>query len=90
MIYDLDIISLAESYLDSSASSDNDNIYIKDYKLIRGDLPGNVKRGGVCVCFKESLHVICLPNPYLKECLIFEVSNNNKRSYVVSMYSHLG
>ena len=30
--------------------------------------------------------VSCLPNPYLEECLIFEVSIYNKRDYVVSMY----
>ena len=40
----------------------------------------------MCVYFKKSLPVSCLPNPCLKECLIFEVSNNNKRGYVVSMY----
>ena len=27
-----------------------------------------------------------LPNPYLKDCLFFKVSINNKRDYVVSMY----
>ena len=81
------MICLSESYLDSSVSSDNDNLYIRDYnKLVRADHPGNIKRGGVCVYFKESLPVSCLPNPYLKECLIFEVSINNKRGYVVSMY----
>ena len=36
--------------------------------------------------FKESLPVRCLPNSYLKECLIFEVSINNKRAYIVSLY----
>ena len=36
--------------------------------------------------FKESLPVRCLPNSYLKECLILEVSINNKRDYVVSLY----
>ena len=40
----------------------------------------------MCVYFKESLPVSCLPNPYLKECLIFEVPINNKRGYVVSIY----
>ena len=40
----------------------------------------------MCVFFKESLPVSCLPNPYLKECLVFEVSINNKRGYVVSIY----
>ena len=38
------------------------------------------------VYFKESLPVNCLTYPYLKQCLIFEVSINNKRGYVVSMY----
>ena len=40
----------------------------------------------VCVCYEESLPVRCLPNSYLKECLIFEVSINNKRGYIVSLY----
>ena len=54
-IHDFDMICLSESYLDSSVSSDN--LYIKDYKLVRADHPVNVKRGGVCVYFKESLPV---------------------------------
>ena len=28
----------------------------------------------------------CLPNSYLNKCLILEVSINNKRGYVVSLY----
>ena len=40
----------------------------------------------MCVYFKESLPVRCLPNSYLKECLILEVSINNKRAYIVSLY----
>ena len=62
-IHDFDMICLSESYLDSSVSFDNDNLYIKDYKLVRADGPGNVKRGVVCVYFKESLSVSCLPKP---------------------------
>ena len=46
------MICLSESYLDSSVSSDNDNLCIKDYNLVRADDPGNVKRGGACVYFK--------------------------------------
>ena len=77
------MICLSESYLDSSVDSGNNNPYIKDNKLVRTDHPGNVKRGGVCVYFKESLLVSCLPNLILKECLIFEVSINNKTSCVI-------
>ena len=69
----------------SSVSSDNDNLYIKDNDLVRADHPGNVKRVVINVYFKESLPVSCLLNPHLKECLIFEVSINNKKGYVVSM-----
>ena len=88
------MICLSESYLDASVSSDNDNLNINGYRLVRADHPGNIKRGGVCVCvcvcvcvyFKEYLAVKCLSNSYLKECHILEVSINNKRGYVVSLY----
>ena len=33
-IHDFDMICLSESYLDSFVSSDNDNLYIRDYKLV--------------------------------------------------------
>ena len=48
-IHDFDMICLSESYLDSTVSSDNDNLYIRDYKLVRADHSGNIKRGGVRV-----------------------------------------
>ena len=57
-IHQYDMFCLSESYLDASVSSDNDNLNINGYKLIRADHPGNIKRGGgVCVCI--------LRNPYL-------------------------
>ena len=80
------MICLSESYLDASVSSDIGNLNINGHKLVTADHPGNVKRGGVCVYFKGSLPVKCLPNSYFKECLILEVSINNKRSYAVSLY----
>ena len=33
-IHNFDLICLSKSYLDSSVSSDNDNLYIRDYKLV--------------------------------------------------------
>ena len=53
--------------------------------MVRAD-PGNMKRGSACVYIKESLPVSGLTNPYLKECLIFKASINNKGGYVGSMY----
>ena len=40
----------------------------------------------VCVCFKESVPVRCLPNSYLKKYFIFEVTISSKIDYVVSLY----
>ena len=80
------MIYLSESYLDASVSSDNDNLNKIGYMLARADRPGNVKRGSVCVYFKDSLPVRCLPNSYLKECLLLEVSINNEKDYVASLY----
>ena len=57
--------------------------------MVRNDHPGNVTRGGVCAYFRESLPVRCISNPYLNECLIFEISVDNKKGYVVSFYRSL-
>ena len=64
--------------VDSSASSNNENLNISGYKLLRADHPGNVKRSDICMYFKESLPVRFLAHSYLKECFILEVSINNK------------
>ena len=44
-----DIICLSESFLDSSILTENNNLKINGYKMVRADHPNNVKRGGVCV-----------------------------------------
>ena len=85
-----DVICLSESYLDSSIASDNDNLNIKGYNLYRVDHPNNVKRGGVCAYIRESLPVRCIGNAYLQECLILEISINNKKGYVASLYPSPG
>ena len=75
------MICLSKFYLDSSVSSDNYNLYIQDYLLVKAYHPGNLKRGGMCVHFKETL-----PVSLKVECIAFEVSINNKRGYVISIY----
>ena len=75
-----DIICVSGSYLDSTLSSDNEDITIKGYKFVRADHPNNIKRGGVCAHFRESL-----PD-HLSECLILEVNLKNEKGYLVSLY----
>ena len=81
-----DVICLSESYLYSSIASDNDDLNIKVYSLYRADHPNNAKRCGACAYITESLPVRCLSNTYLQECLMLEISINNKKGYVVSLY----
>ena len=81
-----DIICVSESYLDSTFSSDNEDIDIKGYKLVRADHPNNIKRGGACAYFRESLPVRVVRNHRLSECLILEINLKNKKGYLVSLY----
>ena len=53
--YKQDFICLSETYLDSSIP---DNLIdIKGYNSVRADHPDNIKRGGVCIYYKEYLSV---------------------------------
>ena len=60
-----DIICLSETYLDSSTTSDDDDLAISGYNLIRSDHPSNNKRGGVCIYYKNFLPLRVLSIQYL-------------------------
>ena len=75
--YKHDFISLSETYLDSSTP---DNlINIEGYNLVRADHPDNIKRGEVCIYYKEFLPVQVISLPFLKEAVLLEMSYNKKR-----------
>ena len=48
----MDITCLLETYLDSTIQSNNDNLEIPEYNLVRTDHPSNNKRGGFCIHYK--------------------------------------
>ena len=54
-MYKHDFICLSETYLDSSTP--DRLLEIDGYILVRADHPNNIKRGGVCIYYKESLPV---------------------------------
>ena len=56
------------------------------YNLIRSDHPTNTKRGGACIYFRESLAVHLVDITSLPECLVCEVTIQNKKGYVDVMY----
>ena len=55
-------------------------------KLIRADHPSNVKKGGVCIYYKESIAVQIININFLSECLLCEVTVNNKKGYIAVLY----
>ena len=83
-MYKHDFICLSETYLDSSTP--DSLLEIDGYNLIRADHPDNIKRGGVCIYYKESLPVRVLSSPYLKEALLLEMFDNNKKIIVSVIY----
>ena len=59
---------------------------MEGYYFIRSDHPGNTNRGGVCIYYKESLAVRVVNITSLTECLICEVTMQNKKGYAVVVY----
>ena len=54
--------------------------------MVRADHPNNVKRGGVCIYYKESLPVRVINLPYLQEALLLELNDQNKKIIISSLY----
>ena len=80
LMYKHDLICLSETYLDSSAH--DALLKIDGYYLVRADHPNNIKRGGVCIYYKDSLPVRVISLPYLKEALLLEMTYSNKKVIV--------
>ena len=53
----LDFVYLSKSYLDSTISSDDISLSLDGYNLIHDDHPKNIKQGGVCIYYRETLPV---------------------------------
>ena len=85
-LHNFDVICLSETFLDSSYSSEDKELQLNGYKLVRSDHPGNQKRGGVCIYYKEALSISFLECKILSECLICEVFSNKSKIVVVSLY----
>ena len=86
-VYKHDVICFSETYLDNSVLSDESDLNVSGYKMVRADYPRNVKRGGVCIYFKESLSIRFLDVPSnLNECLLCELSYSNKKCFIATLY----
>ena len=63
------IISWSETCLDNSYHSDNNQLALSGYNLIRAENPNNIKRGGVSIYYQEILPARVVNVNILNECL---------------------
>ena len=86
--HNFDIICLSETFLDSSIDISDTSININGYSLLRADHPSNTKCDGVCVYYKNYLHVIRrIDLSHLQECIVAEVTVDKERSFFTCLYS---
>ena len=85
-VYKYDFLCVSGTFPNSSFESNDKDLTIEDYNLIRGDHPSNTKRGGVCIYYEESLAVRIVNITSLTECLVCEVTIQNKKGYVAVVY----
>ena len=66
-------------HLDSTV--DPNNILIDAYNLLRADNRENVKRGGVCLYYRENLTLLLVNTPYIEQCILREINIQNTTGY---------
>ena len=85
-IHKFDLICISETFLDSSFAIDETALDFNGYKLVRSDHPDDVKRGGVCIYYKDTLPIRFLHITNLSECLICEILYDQRKCFIVSLY----
>lgn len=68
---------LSETLLDSSIQLDHPGLVMDKYTLVRNDHPDNVKRGEVCIYYKNCFPLRVLKISRLYECLILEINEKS-------------
>ena len=82
----IDVICLSEAYLDSTISSENDNLQLPEYNLVRSDNPTNTKRGGVCIYYHNFLPLKVIDIQLLNECINSEIRIGGKLCSFLCLY----
>ena len=78
-MHKFDIICKSETFLNNTYK-DND-LNLNACSLLRADHPSNAKRGGLCICYKETLALKVILTPYLNESPLSEVTIGSKKVY---------
>ena len=81
-----DVTCISESYLDSTVPLDDNSFSLNGYNLTCADHPDNIKRGGVCMYYKENLSLRIISTPYFDQCLLCKVTCQNEKGYIAVIY----
>ena len=82
-IHKYDILFLSETYLDFSVSVDDATIFLPGYNLVQSDYLSNIKRGDVCLYYKENLSLRSINVPFPSECVLCEVTLQSQKDCVI-------
>ena len=85
-LHKFDIICLSEIYIDSNTLLDDENLEISGYVLALSNHPSNIKRGSVCLYYKNSLSLRNINIGYLNEFLTLEHKAGDKTCNLVVLY----
>ena len=83
-VYKFDIICISETYLDTSITSNDGNLEMLCYNLVRADHPPNNKYSGVCIYHKSAQRVLNIH--YLQESISFELKIGDKFCNFISLH----
>ena len=87
IVHDFDIICLGETFLNSEYLIVDPGLELKGYALVRSDHPQNLKRGGVCMLYKEHFSFILRTDiTFLKECIVGEIKVKNSKCFITCVY----
>ena len=83
-MHKFNIICISETFLNNTCE-DND-LNLNSYSLLRADYPSNAKRGGVCICYKDTLALRVMSTPYLNKSFLCEVTIGSKNCIIGTVY----
>ena len=89
-VHNFDIFAVCESSLHEHIPNENISIHGFSPDPYRADKPPNAHNGGVCLCFKESLHIKRRPDKEFRdENLVAEIiQRSNKIMFFAVSYRH--
>ena len=78
------MLCISETHLDSSISNDDTTLSLPGYNLARSDHPDNVKKGDVCLYYKEKLSLRMINVSFFSQSVLHKVTLQRQKGYVIS------